>query len=77
MLKPKTIVTVGWDLGNGYWNDENKIEKFEDWSQWHNNEKIVNFTKYLPRYLKMHHDINIYKLNPNSSPHLEVFKLKK
>ena len=74
MLNPKNIITIGWDLGEGYWDEKNKIESFEDWSKWNNNEKIVNFTKYLPSYLIKHHNINIYKISPISLPLLEVFK---
>lgn len=76
MLNPENIITIGWDLGGGYWDDKNKIESFEDWSQWNSNEKILNFTKYLPSYLKKHHNINIYKISPISSPYLDVFTKK-
>jgi hypothetical protein len=76
MLNPENIITIGWDLGEGYWDEKNKIESFEDWSKWSNNEKILNFTKYLPSYLKKHHNINIYKISPISLPYLDVFTKK-
>jgi len=62
-LKPKNIYTLGWD------NCDNKhfSDKFMNWGI----EGVVEFSEYLPLFLKKNYDINIYKLSNTQCVNLE------
>jgi len=60
-LKPKNIYTLGWDVKNSkkYFDSKENFKNYSD------ENVILEFTKFLPDYLKKHYDINIYKTSKN------------
>lgn len=64
-LQPKNIYILGWDYCRDY-------KYFSDpFIDWHSKDVIVDFTKYLPTFLKKNYDINIYKLSNTQCVNLE------
>lgn len=91
-LKCNNIYCLGWDLcenakgQNDYsYFNKNIKEKFADKSNLFKNdsysifnfEKIREFTKYLPKYLKEHYKINIFRLSKNQCVNLPLFDINK
>ena len=68
-LQPENIITIGWDIKNHnqYYKDSFKNYSHED--------TILEFSKYLPSYLKKHYNIKIYKLSKNQGVFLPLYKL--
>jgi len=77
-LKPKNIFTIGWDIN--ILNDDKINQKIhyntENFINWASDYDIINFTKYLPSYLKKNYNINIYKLYNQSAVKLPYFSFK-
>lgn len=76
MLKPKKIITIGWDVKNNqkHWNKKEEFQKCEN-GNYGDEDVILNFTKYLPDYLEKHYGTRIYKLSKDSSVHLPHYRL--
>lgn len=80
-LETENIVTIGWDnnitskINNKYWDTIENFSVVQNGIDWSSNDTIVNvFSSKLPKYLKKHYNINIFKLNENSGMKLPLFK---
>ena len=70
-LKPKNIYTLGWDVKNSKSIlIQRKISKIIVMKM-----LFLEFTKFLPDYLKKHYNINIYKTSNNQAAYLPLYKL--
>ena len=73
-LKPENIITIGWDVKNSkkYWNKET----FSNY--WHDENNIINdFSVYLHKFLKEHHNIKIYKFSKKSGVKIPLVDINK
>ena len=70
-LEPKNIITIGWDVinSNNYYKNTFKNYSKED--------VILEFSSYLPNYLKEQYNINIFKLSKNQGVKIPLYKFKK
>ena len=91
MLKPKKILTIGWDISNSkYYNNQTNFvkdcgigalgvpgKKTSDSTpyEWARTQNLIKFSSRLPKYLKKHHNISIYKLSDKSCAELPIFNL--
>ena len=74
-LKPKNIITIGWDVtnSNDYWNS--KKETFKVGINWSNeNDIIKQFSVHLHKFLLDNYGITINKINNNSGIKIPLFK---
>lgn len=72
-LKPENIITIGWDVKNSkkYWNKET-------FSNWQDENNIINdFSVYLHKFLKEHHNIKIYKFSKKSGVKIPLVDINK
>lgn len=79
-MNPENIYILGWDNDKTNKNHYNEVKKEsftnKNIRNWRNFEDINYFTKYLPGYLKKHHNINIYKLSNTQKIQIPYVNLK-
>ena len=74
-LKPKKIITIGWDVKNQkkYWDTAKEL-----FSSWSHEDTIINeFSCYLHDYMKKHYNIEIFKINKDSGIRIPLFDKNK
>lgn len=80
LLCNENIFTLGWDIIYknkmiNYWNSNKKITDDLDNHVYSRNEYILEFTKFLSKYIRKHYKRNIYKLCPDSGVHIPYFNI--
>ena len=90
LLKPKNILTIGWDLSNNkYYNNETNFvkncgigadtipgkEASDSMHFWGRTQNLIKFSSKLPKYLQKYYGISIYKLSDKSCAEIPLFNL--